>query len=207
MTMRRPNKKFLLIGIFVVSVIVIASVLSNVYFVTASVHKKLIEQKPETKDLAEDFNITEYEDGRKNFTLEGKKMQVKGRKAGTMRVAFGKVAEIDGATVVFYEGNKEVSTLMSPKATINLLNKEMTFYGKIDVITQDKRLLTSNEATWNNDEKCILAKGNCILDAVDGRRITGDFIKTDIKLEDYNAIKEESKNPISSIIKLTGLKR
>lgn len=213
--------------IFVVPVIIIISVFSYIYFATSYSPKNLSQQISDIKKIkkevghsnfkdilfkgmgvVEDFDITEYNGTQKNFTIQGKKMQVKNRKFGTFRVAFGKVAEIDGATVVFYEDNKAVSTLISPKAAINLLNKEITFYDKVDVITQDKRLLTSDKVTWNNDEKYILAKGNCVLDAVDGKRITGDLVKTDIKLRDYNVIiRKEPKNPINNIIRLIGLER
>lgn len=212
--MRCPNKKFLLIGSFAVPVIVISSVFFYIYFA---------EQKPEIQRVkhygfgdillkgmqsVEDFDVTEYNAGQKIFTVTGKKMRIKSRKAGTMRVAFGKVAEIAGAAVVFYEDNKAVSTLISPKASINLTNKQIIFYGKVDVMTQDKRLLTSDKVTWNNDEKRILAEGNCVLDTVDGKRITGDSIKTDTNLKDYYVmIRKEPKGAMSDIIKLIGLKR
>lgn len=210
--------------IFVIPVIIISSGFWYIYFVTSYSPKNLSQQKSDIKKeikhssfkdilfkgmgIVEDFDITEYNGAQKNFTLKGKKMQVKNRKFGTFRVAFGKIAEIDGATVVFYEDNKAVSTLISPKAAINLLNKEITFYDKVDVMTQDKRLLTSDKVTWNNDEKYILAKGNCILNSVDGKRITGDLIKTDIELRDYNVIiRKEPKNPVNNMIKLIGLER
>lgn len=212
--MRCPNKKFLLIGSFAVPVIVISSVFSYLYFITAYPGKNLTEQKSDIKKevkysgLVEDFDVTEYNAGQKIFTVTGKKMRIKSRKAGIMRVAFGKVAEIAGAAVVFYEDNKAVSTLISPKASINLTNKQIIFYGKVDVMTQDKRLLTSDKVTWNNDEKRILAEGNCVLDTVDGKRITGDSIKTDTNLKDYYVmIRKEPKGAMSDIIKLIGLKR
>lgn len=221
--MRCPNKKFLLIGSLAVPFILISSIFFYIYFLSACPLKNPAGQKPEIQRVkhyafgdillkgaqsVEDFDVTEYNAGQKIFTVTGKKMRIKSRKAGTMRVAFGKAAEIDGAKVVFYEDNKAVSTLISPKASIDLTDKQMVFYDKADVMTRDKRLLTSDKATWNNDEKRILAEGDCVLDTVDGKRITGDSIKTDVMLSYYNVIiTEKSKNPMNSIRKLMGLKR
>jgi hypothetical protein len=221
--MRCSNKKFILIGGLVVPFILIYAVLFYIYFLSARPYKNLAEQKPEIQKvkhyafgdillkgapLIEDFDITEYSGGQKIFTVTGKKMRVKSRKAGTMRIAFGKVAEIDSAAVVFYKNNKAASTLISPRASIDLTDKQMTFYDKADVMTKDKRLLTSDKVTWNNDEKRILARGNCVLDTVDGKRITGDSIDTDVELRYYNVIiTGKSRNPINNIIKLTGIER
>lgn len=215
--------KLLLIGIFVIPVITITFVFSYIYFLTTYPGKNLTEQKSDVKEVKysglndillrgtgsiEDFDITEYNGVQKNFTIQGKKMQVKSRKLGTLRVAFGKVAEIDGATVVFYEDNKAVSTLISPKATIDLLKKEITFYDNVNVISQDRRLLTCEKATLDNNKKYILAKGNCILDTVDGKRVTGDLVKTDINLKDYSVLKEKAENPLKNIITgFIGMKR
>ncbi len=218
--MRCPNNKFLLIGSLVVPFILISSVFFYIYFLSARPLKNLAEHKPEIQKVkhyafgdillkgmqsVEDFDVTEYSDGQKIFTITGKKMRIKNRKAGTMRIAFGKVGEIDSAKVVFYEDNKAVSTLISPKASIDLADKQMVFYDKADVMTRDKRLLTSDKVTWNNDEKRILAEGNCVLDTVDGKRITGDSIKTDTNLKDYYVmIRKEPNDVMNGIIKLMG---
>jgi len=218
--MRYPNNKFLLMVSFVVPVVVMSSVFFYIYFVSSRVPENFAGQKPEIQKVkhyafgdillkgaqsVEDFDVTEYIGGQKIFTATGKKMRVKSRKAGTMRIAFGKVAEIDNAKVVFYEDNKAVSTLISPKASIDLTDKQMVFYDKAHIMTRDKRLLTSDKVTWNNDEKRILAEGNCVLDTVDGKRITGDSIKTDTDLKDYYVMtRKEPKSSMNDIIKLMG---
>ncbi|MFH1073523.1 MAG: LPS export ABC transporter periplasmic protein LptC, partial [Candidatus Firestonebacteria bacterium] len=214
--MNKPSKtRLLLIGVFVVPLVVIISVFSYSYFITTYPGKNFTEQKSDIKEVkypglndilfkgigsVENFDITEYKDGQKSFTLQGKKLEVKNRKFGTMRVAFGKVAEIDNAAIIFYEGNKPASTLVSPKATIDLLKKEITLYDNVNVISKDKRVLTCDNATWHINENFILTEGNCILDTVDGKRVTGDLVKTDINLKDYSVLKEKAKNPLKNIM-------
>lgn len=152
----------------------------------------------------EDFDFTEYtltDSGEeKSFVISGKKLQTANPKIGIFRIAIGKIVELENPTVTLYKDNLPVSIISSKAGTMNTLNKGIEFYGNAGLITKDKRTLTCDKLKWNNEEKFLLAEGNCILSA-EGKAIKAEMIKTDTGLKDFNVVSKNRK-PLNTVTKM-----
>lgn len=152
----------------------------------------------------EDFTFTEYtktDNGvQKGFELYGKKLQTKNPKIGIFRVAIGKEMELEKPRITFYKDSLSVSTASSNTGIINPLNKGISFFGNVGLITEEKRTLTCNKLKWNNKQRYLLAEGNCILKA-EGRTIESETIKTDVELKDFDVV-SKNRGLLKTVTKL-----
>lgn len=138
-----------------------------------------------------DFDFTEYtktDNGvQKSFKLCGKKLQTKNPKIGIFRIAIGKIMELEKPRITFYKDNLPVSTASSNTGVINSLNKGITFFGNVGLITEEKRTLACNKLKWYNEQRYLLAEGNCILKS-QNEVIKAEIIKTDIELKNFDVV-------------------
>ena len=144
--------------------------------------------------LISGFEFTEYAKGGRKFSIKAEKFFLKNKlvKPFGFRIATGKTAELKGVDVVFYREGKPVSSIYSKAAVMDMRKKDILFEGKPALVTEDKRTLSARTITWNNFERRISAKGNCILGA-DGKRYLARSIDSDIELKDF-AFKGEQTN-------------
>lgn len=154
----------------------------------------------------EDFSFTEFTQTdkgmEKTFELCGKKLQTKSPKIGIFRIAIGKVVELENPMVKFYKNDLLISIASSKTGAMNFLNKGINFYGNVALITEEKRTLSCDKLKWNNEEKYLLAEGDCILKS-DGRTVKAEVIKTDIELNNFNANSKKSRL-LKTVTKILG---
>ena len=209
--------KLLLVGIFVIPITVLIFIFVFMHFTNSfpeqksafnqessfeeTKHQKRQSSMFRSTYSVEDFSLTAYADNQKSFTIQGKKLCAKNRKVGIFRVALGKVAEINDVQVIFYENNEPVSHLISSDGAMDLLTKDVDFYGNIALITEDKRTLTCDSLKWDNEGEFLLAKGNCIL-RVEGKTARGSLIKTDVGLRNFDVTSKRTGNRMGKITKI-----
>lgn len=154
----------------------------------------------------EDFTFTEYaqtdKGTKKTFELCGKKLQTKSPKIGIFRVAIGKVVELENPRINFYKDDLLISIASSKTGAMNYLNKGIKFYGNVGLITKDTRTLSCNQLEWNNEQKYLLAEGDCVLKS-EGRTVKAEAIKTDVELSNFNANGEKNRL-LKTVTKILG---
>lgn len=145
----------------------------------------------------ENFSFTEYikthNSVQKKFTIEGKKMGMESKRFGFLQIAPAKIIGIKDAKLTFYENDTPISIVTAKKAvsampfnvkTSIALAKRIDFFGKVALITEDKRSLACDELKWDNEKNCLVASGNCIL-RYEGKVMRADSIRTDVKLRRF----------------------
>lgn len=139
----------------------------------------------------ERFSFTEYKlknnDVEKSYVISGQKFSTARPKIGIFRIAIGKVIELESPEITFYKDNLPVALAKSKTATMNPINNSINFYSNVLLITEDKRTLSCEQLKWDNNEKYLLAKGDCIL-SVEEKITKAEKIKTDIELKNFNII-------------------
>jgi len=144
----------------------------------------------------EDFSFIEYmpsEAGaemKKSFELSGRKLETKNPRLGIFRINIGKIVELESPEINFYKDNIAALKAKANAGVMNPINKDISFRGNVFLNTKDKRTLTCDKLRWDNEEKRLLAEGDCILKA-GGEVISAEKIKTDIELKDFEVVNKE----------------
>ena len=150
-----------------------------------------------------DFDFTEYTTfAQKKFTVKGKKLSVENKKFGFLIFAPANAVYIKDAEIVFYEGNRPVSSIWAKIAVLNkpfdrknmaaAFVERIEFSDSIGMITEDRRTLTCEKLEYDNARGRILASGKCKL-RYKGESARADIIDSDVKLQDFNLKKDKGK--------------
>ncbi|UCB56526.1 MAG: LPS export ABC transporter periplasmic protein LptC [Candidatus Omnitrophota bacterium] len=202
------NIKKMLITIFVLPIAVLGIVLLCIGIINRSKSKEVIIRRglesiqssrassgAENLDVG-NFSFTEYAKissrAEKSYILSGERLQTKSPKFGIFRINVGKVMEVEKPKISFYKNNLAVSTACARTAVVNSLSKGVELYGNATLTTEDKRVLTCNELKWNNQDKTLLAEGNCII-RTPNEIIEAEEITTDIELKNFNVISKDKR--------------
>lgn len=159
----------------------------------------------------EEFDFTKYINNNnsveRKFTIRGKRMGLASKKVGVLRIAPAKETHIKDVSLVFYEDDMPVSSIIAEQATSSIpfdsklkvkkdlpliLAGRLEFSGGIVLITEDRRTLVCDRLEWNNNRGTIFASGDCILRYGDNT-VSADSIRTDVKLRDFSVSKDSKK--------------
>jgi hypothetical protein len=137
--------------------------------------------------LMETVELTGTSQGAKVFSLKAKQLLLRNPKIEPFgfRVAIGKTAELQDVNVAFYLNEKPVSYLHSNTAVLDKKSKNIVFQGKPLMLTKDHRSLSAREIQWDNLNRSIQAKGDCVLSGA-GIKQHAEAIKTEIDLYNFS---------------------
>ncbi|MFA5119392.1 MAG: hypothetical protein WC695_11205 [Candidatus Omnitrophota bacterium] len=139
--------------------------------------------------LMEAVEFTGISEGSKVFTLKAKQLLLRNPKIEPFgfRVAIGKAVELQDVSVAFYLNGKPVSYLHSNTAVLDKKSKNIVFQGKPLMLTKEHRSLSAREIQWDNLNRSIQAKGDCVLSG-NGIDRHAEAIKTEIDLNSFSVI-------------------
>lgn len=157
-------------------------------------HRTGLEEEP----FITGFELTEYNAGKKVFTVKAEKFYLRNKKIQPFgfRIATAKSADLEKIEATFYKDNKPVSYLYSKTGIMDRKSKNIIFNGRPGLITEDKKTLSAQKITWDNAHKRLLAEGRCVVGIAGNNQIM-DSVNTDIELSSFTVTdkdKEREKN-------------
>lgn len=133
------------------------------------------------------LSFKENVDDKTAFKITAEKAFIRNRKVGFLRIGLQKVAEMENVTLVLYEDSREIITIKSEQATLNLGSKDILFEGHVVCSTSDGRTLKIRSLSWDKGRKIIKTDEEYIYNPGDASVITGKGFKSDQRLAKVNS--------------------
>ncbi len=129
------------------------------------------------------FALSELNNNGTGYKVIAQKAYIRNKKVGFLRLAFQKIAEIEGITVNIYEDNHEVATISSDRSTLFLGTRELLFEGNVKLSASDGRTLNTNTLFLDYKKKILKTDDEFMFTSSDGLQKMGEGYTTDMKLD------------------------
>lgn len=133
------------------------------------------------------LSFKENVDDKTAFKITAENAFIRNRKISFLRIGLQKVAEMENVTLVLYEDSREIITIKSEQATLNLGSKDILFEGDVVCSTNDGRTLKTKSLSWYKDKKLIKSDEEYFYNPGDDSVITGKGFKSDQRLAKVNS--------------------
>lgn len=130
-----------------------------------------------------DFSLTETNDDKTKFQINAKNAEIKNRKLGFLRIAFQKVAEMEGVRISFHENNTEITSIVSDYSTLFLGTNNILFTGNVKCSTNKGNTLETKKLFWDSKRKIFKAEDAYTYTDKNGYLRTGKGFESDKRLE------------------------
>jgi len=174
---RRNTARISLYLLLFVSIIIFSLLAFHKFY---SVHNA----KPVSADLSsssgkrsfgsfDGLSFIQHIDDKTSLKIRAKKAHIRNRKIGFLRVAIQKVAEMEDVAISFFENGREINTVTSSLATLDMGTNNVRFEGKVKCVTEGAGLLETEKLVWDNEQKILNTDERYIYTDRNGHKRTG----------------------------------